>query len=202
MRYFNINNSCGPIYKASLAFLILGYIFYIMVVWLPVPEWGREFVDELIPTFKSLLSAKRVAAERGSDAFPAQMMILYGVCGCCVLPLIFCLNIYFPDEHRILYLMEIIQHNSKKKISKFKFFFGGVFLVIGSCFYIAFWFVDTTKNSIGWRAQQIYSADFLSVTLFFLLTPILISLLILSSASMFYLAVNKSSHSINEKEKS
>lgn len=201
MQYFNIYNSWGPIYKASLAFLMLGYVFYTIVILLPVPEWGREFINKLIPTFKSLLSAKRVAAEQGGDAFPAQMMILYGVCGCCVLPLIFCLNIYFPAERRILYIAEIIHHNSKKKISKLKSFFVGVFLIIGCYFYIAFWFVDTTKNSIGWRAQQIYSANFFSVTIFYLMAPILISLLILSSASIFYLAVKKSSHSINKKEK-
>lgn len=193
MKLFAKENPWRPIYRASLVFIAVGYLLYFLTLWLSIPAWAREFIEVLTPTLKSLWSAGRVAAERGEDAFPAQVMILYGVCGCGILSLIFCLSIYIPTERRNRYFMEMVQHNIGKNISRLKMFLLSTSIFIGSLFSIAFWFVDTTRHSIGWRAHHIYSTSFTSVTVFDLLAPILFALLILSSTSVFYLSVKKSS---------
>jgi len=116
-------------------------------------------------------------------------MIFYGVSGCGMLSLIFCLSIFIPSERRNHHFKGMTQRSKEKNIGKFKMFVGGLSLIVGSVFYIAFWFSDTTKNSMGWRAHNIYSGNFFSVTVFDLLAPIIFALLILTSTSMVYLSI-------------
>jgi hypothetical protein len=198
MKFLTKENPWRTPHLAGLAFIAVGYLLYFSTLWLPTPAWAREFIEELTPTLKSLLSAARVAAVRGEDAFPAQVMILYGVCGFVVMSLIFCLSIYIPTVQRNLHFMDMIQRNTEKlHISRLKMFFYSIFNIIASIIYNAFWFADLTRHSIGWRAHNIYSANFFSVTLFDILTPLGFALSILASTSMFCLSVKKSFNSIN-----
>lgn len=182
-------NLYHPIYTPSVLFIAAGYLLYFLTFSVFMPEWAREFIQELSPTLKSLQSAMRVATERGEDAFTAQVMILYGVSGFGMLSLVFCLGLFIPSEHRNHHFNGMNQRSKEKNIGRLKMFFAGLGLIIGSIFYIAFWFSDTTKNSTGWRAEKIYSGDFFSVTIFYLLAPIIIALLIVASTSMVYLSI-------------
>ena len=90
-----------------------------------MPEWAREFIQELSPTLKSLQSAMRVATERGEDAFTAQVMILYGVSGFGMLSLVFCLGLFNPSEHRNHHFNGMNQRSKEKNIGRLKMFFAG-----------------------------------------------------------------------------
>lgn len=192
MKIITKQNLRHPIYTPSVVFIAVGYLLYFLTFSLFMPEWSREFIHEISPTLKSLQSAMRVATERGEDAFPAQVMIFYGVSGCGVLSSIFCLSIFISSERRNHHLKGMTRRIKEKNIGKFNIFFGGLLLIIGGVFYIAFWFSDTTKNSMGWRAHNIYSGNFFSVTAFNLLAPIIFALLILASISMVYLSIKNS----------
>ena len=186
---FTKQNLMHPIYTPSVVFIAVGYLLYFLTLSVVIPEWAREFINELSPTLKSLQSAMRVANERGGEAFPAQVMILYGVSGFGMLSLVFCLGLFIPSEHRNHHFNGMNQRLKEKNIGRVQVFFVGLLSIVMSFLYIAFWFSDTTKNSIGWRAHQIYSGNFFSVTVFNLLAPNIIALLILASTSMVYLSM-------------
>lgn len=181
-----------PIYTPSVVFIAVGYLLYFLTLSVFMPEWAREFIHELSPTLKSLQSAMRVANERRGDAFPAQVMILYGVSVFGMLSVIFCLGLFIPSEHRNHHFNVMNQRLKEKNIGRVKMFFVGLLSIIMSFLYTAFWFSDTTKNSIGWRAHNIYSGNFFSVTVFNLLAPIIFALLIVASISMVYLSIKNS----------
>jgi len=174
-RFFNLT---------AVIFIGIGYLLYFSSLWLSSPLWGQELIDWLVPALGALRSAARVAVEHGEDPYVAQLMIVYGLGGCLVLPLIFCLHIYASAKRRGQWLSDMAAYNANnRKLGRVRLFFIGFALTLLAPSYVAFWFLDTTTKSIGWKAMHLYSGSFGSVTFFDLLFPLFFGMGILLSTS-------------------
>ena len=81
MKMFANDNPWRSVHIAVVLFLITGYVFYFAAYFLPTPQWVTDLMTWAMPTVAALDSAARVAAIKGTDPFPAQVVILYGAWG-------------------------------------------------------------------------------------------------------------------------
>src|SRR5580765_2204366 len=85
VKLFSRDNPTRPLFLAYLLFLFIAYVLYLTAYFMPTPYWGRELMAWATPTVQGLDTAARVAVERQTDPFPAQVVILYCALGMVVL---------------------------------------------------------------------------------------------------------------------
>src|SRR5438128_6256237 len=77
MKMFSKEYPWRPIYLSFPTLLSSDLLFYFAAYLLPTPKWGRDLMTWAMPILNRLDSAVRVGAIKGTDPFPAQVVILY-----------------------------------------------------------------------------------------------------------------------------
>ena len=147
-RFFNLT---------AVIFIGIGYLLYFSSLWLSSPLWGQELIDWLVPALGALRSAARVAVEHGEDPYVAQLMIVYGLGGCLVLPLIFCLHIYASAKRRGQWLSDMAAYNANnRKLGRVRLFFIGFAIFLRSATTASTAFSIPFLTSIGLAPAAIF----------------------------------------------
>jgi len=187
MKMFAKNNPWRPIYIACVLFLVIGYLFYFSAYLLPTPQWGRELMIWAMPTVKGLDSAARVGAIRGTDPFPAQVVILYCALGSILLTVWCVCKGSFNERLLQEMLCNCRKVPREKRPSKFQYFFAGVAALLAGifCLYMAFWF---SASNITWHDFKFHSSSTGSAS-FLLVVAVTMPLVVVVSPPMFYLSL-------------
>ena len=144
-----------------------------------------------MPTVQALDSAARVGAIKGTDPFPAQVVILYCAWGAILLTLWY---VYAGTCNARLQRKILCDHRSKyqkiphkKRPSRILFFLAGVVLLIAAVFilYVTLWF---TVTNLVWQNFQFHSSSISSVS-FLLFVAVIAPLYVIFSPAMFYLSL-------------
>lgn len=191
MNTFLKNNPWRPIWIACILFIALGYGLYFIASMAPTPEWGRELIEYLAGSVKALDTAAQVAALKGNDPFPAQIVILY----CAIGSILFagwCLYAGAVDNRMLEELvLNYKAMPSKSRPSKFR-----LFVASSTAAGVTFlgWVILFLLNSktISWRDAAFYSASVHSTT-FLIACCVIFAISIPVAYTCLHLAFSKNS---------
>ena len=191
MKMFAKDNPWRSVYLALALFLITGYVFYFAAYLLPTPQWGRDLMTWAMPTVAALDSAARVAAIKGTDPFPAQVVILYCAWGSILLTVwyVYAGTCNARLQRKLLchYRNQYREMPHEKRPSKLGFFLRGVVLLLAAIFipYVFFWL---STKTLMWQNFTFHSSSIISVS-FLLYMVAFAPFCVVVSPSMFYLSL-------------
>lgn len=171
MKLFSKDNPLRPVFVACVLFLIAAYFLYFAALLFPTPEWGRELMTWAMPMVRNLDSAARVSAMKGTDPFPAQLVILYCVLGSIAL-MVWCLFWFYHSREAcnssLLQLFNLQRNSWRSRVRALYMGISGAFIPV-LVLYGIFWF---SSASITWRDRQFYSPSIGSVSFLIIATMI------------------------------
>ncbi|MFZ1180456.1 MAG: hypothetical protein WAN92_02870 [Herbaspirillum sp.] len=109
VKLFSRDNPARPLFLVYLLFLFIGYVLYLAAYFMPTPHWGRELMTWATPTVQGLDTAARVALEKQTDPFPAQVVVLYCALGMVVLIAVGLLYVCGNREFREACLRKLLE---------------------------------------------------------------------------------------------
>lgn len=194
MKFFSKDNPARPLYLTCLVFFLVGQALYLAAYFMPTPHWGRELMTWATPTVQGLNTAARVAVERQTDPFPAQVVILYCAVGMVVLIGgwgLFCIcgNRDFL-EYR---LQEFRKNHGDGQKARLKAFFTGLGGV--SIFpFLLYFMIFCSVTNITWRTHNLFSSSIGSISFLLLATA---SMSLVTSTSPLFLLFAFKPHAIS-----
>ena len=164
----------------ALKFWVIGFALIQMATYLSLPQWMVQALNGLSEYIQAMKYGARVAQQTGASVLGTQVMVLYGL----FLYLYFLL--YFIRRGR---RDEFSMWNLNKSIDQMpvKCFFTAIgCVVIFFFFYMLFLLRHDGGSNLGRRTLSIYSANFLSYSLYHFLWPIVSAYCFSGSLGIFH----------------